>query len=59
MDVMNAGWKPEEREGQAELLKKAVERLRKEEGTPQPEQSERTISSTAKRRLQKKPKGKT
>jgi len=53
---MNTRWTPEE---QAEQLKKAVERLRKNEGERRPEQSKRTILSTAKRRSQKKRKGKT
>jgi len=53
---MNTHWTPEE---QAEQLKKAVERLRKNEGERQSEQSKRTILSTAKREVAKKRKGKT
>ena len=59
MDVMNADWTPEERGRHAELLKKAVERLRKDEGKRRAEQSERTISPRTKRKPQKERKGKT
>jgi hypothetical protein len=53
---MNPHWTPEE---QAEQLKKAVERLRKNEGERHPEQSKRPILSTAKREVAKKRKSKT
>jgi hypothetical protein len=53
---MSPDWKPEEYERNAELLKKAVESLRKG-GPQQPEKRTRNVSPRNKRKPRKKEKG--